>query len=480
MASWEHSVSLQTDHIICDECKGALVESKDDPAEITIYTREGTKFGQHFHKECPNRWCRKTFFYGYSVKKDVKVYEPLNHKRDYLVTSRETAFTIDFCFELTLHIIHNNATFQGYSDVYNQLHNFKSGDIRRKDVNRKRLGTAFFLYGFLEFTSRSSVAHEFRTGDAWLEDTILEYYTVIKSQFSAHWTQKHFCNVPNCTTMMVSDGGMKIDRKICAAKFSAVRKFCSSNKTILTGCTASPNPSSPFCSKHLHSESPVILAENLTKNTRDKLREYRSKSQKSHLTLPDDSVFIVESVLKSRKLKKSVEFDVKFAGFPSSLSCWEPAKNLPNFIVEFYCKDENIQKQIPGPRISKTTKLKNGAEMFIELEWNQKDKSKEILEVEEDLFDIDADKLCADLLKSSCNTRKVKDKRDRRHTAGILISTKPCGIIPHVDELYGSETIKQVHGSIVEFLGTVPPEARELLDIWFYDDMVSHQNRKPG
>ena len=62
--------------------------------------------------------------------------------------------------------------------------------------------------------------------------------------------------------------------------------------------------------------------------------------------------------------------------------------------------------------------------MFIELEWNQKDKSKEILEVEEDLFDIDADKLCADLLKSSCNTRKVKDKRDRRHTAGILISTR--------------------------------------------------------
>ena len=86
-----------------------------------------------------------------------------------------------------------------------------------------------------------------------------------------------------------------------------------------------------------------------------------------------------------------------------------------------------------------------------------------ILELDEDLFDIDADKLCEDELRSSCNTRKTKDKRDRRHTAGILISCKPCGIIPHVDELFGSESIKQVHGSITEFLGTVKSETRKFL-----------------
>ena len=128
-------------------------------------------------------------------------------------------------------------------------------------MNRKRLGTAFFLYGFLEFTSRSGILHEFKSGDDWLEEAILDYYNVIKGQFSNHWTDKHFCDVPNCATMMVSDGGMKINRKVCGAKFSAVRKFCNSGKTILTGCTASPNPNSPFCSKHLQSESPVILVE---------------------------------------------------------------------------------------------------------------------------------------------------------------------------------------------------------------------------
>ena len=89
----------------------------------------------------------------------------------------------------------------------------------------------------------------------------------------------------------------------------------------------------------------------------------------------------------------------------------------------------------------------------------------------ETLFDLDADKLSEEELVSTCNTRKVKDKRDRRHTAGILISAKPCGIIPHVYELFVCESINQVHGSIIEFLGNLDPETRAKFKIWLFDDM---------
>ena len=85
--TWNYIEKFVTDKTSCDECNCELVYSKDDPAEITVYTRDGTKFAQHFHKECPNRWCRKTFFYGYSVKKEKKVYETLNSTSKYLVTS---------------------------------------------------------------------------------------------------------------------------------------------------------------------------------------------------------------------------------------------------------------------------------------------------------------------------------------------------------------------------------------------------------
>ena len=36
--------------------------------------------------------------------------------------------------------------------------------------------TEFFLYGFFEFTSRSGILHEFKSGNDWLEEAILDYY----------------------------------------------------------------------------------------------------------------------------------------------------------------------------------------------------------------------------------------------------------------------------------------------------------------
>ena len=91
----------------------------------------------------------------------------------YLVTSSETAFSLDFCLEMTLHCVHNNATFQGLENVYNQLHNYNRQNITRVNLNRKRLATAFFLYSFLEFTTRNGILHEFSCGDSWLDNTIL-------------------------------------------------------------------------------------------------------------------------------------------------------------------------------------------------------------------------------------------------------------------------------------------------------------------
>ena len=466
--SWEYIPDLTSLQTICDECRGTLQISSDPPAEITIYSRHGTKFARHVHKECPNRWCRKRFFHGFSIKDGKRVYECLSGKQ-FLVTSSETAFSLDFCYEMTLHCVHNNATFHGLENIYNQLHNYNRQNIRRVDLNRKRLATAFFLYGFLEFTFRTGILHEFSCGDAWLDDTILEYYNLAKVQFSHHWTYTHVCDVPNCETMMVSDGGMKIMRSVCAAKFSSVRKYSHSDKAVLTGCTSSPSPNSPFCNEHKNSESPVLLAENLTLNTRTKLREWRLKEQAAFVSLPKDTVFIIQAVLSSRQVKGQKEYLVKFAGFPEEAACWEPTKNLPTFILDFYKIKANLSKPIPGPKVKRTKQVGNN-EIFLELEWCS-DKSSNVAFESEELFALNADILCSEAMRSTCNTRKVRDKRDRRHTAGILISSKPCGIIPHVDELFGCESIKQVHGSIIEFLGTCTSDVRQKLQLWMFDDM---------
>ena len=68
----------------------------------------------------------------------------------------------------------------------------------------------------------------------------------------------------------------------------------------------------------------------------------------------------------------------------------------------------------------------------------------------------------------SCNTRKTKDKRDRRHTVGILVGTKPCGTVVLFNELYGSESVTQVYASVVDYIANLPEEQRP--KVINYDD----------
>ena len=193
------------------------------------------------------------------------------------------------------------------------------------------------------------------------------------------------------------------------------------------------------------------------------------------MKLPNASIFTLESVLNARKNKNKIEFLVKFAGFPFQEACWEPVTYLPTFIVEHYSVKTNLGTPLPTPTVKKTVKNGSGTEIFQHLEWKTSGLDSEALKLRdgESLFDIDQDKLEQDEILSTCNTRKVRDKRDRRHTAGILITATPCGQIPHVDELFGCETIQQVHGSIIEFLGNLNPENRAKFRVWLFDDIVS-------
>ena len=132
--SWEYLPDFTSLRTVCDECMGSLQESSDPPAEITIYTRNGTKFSRHVHKECPNRWCRKRFFYGFSVKDGKKVYESLIGK-NFVITSSETAFAVDYFYKITLHCVHNNATCHGLEIIYNQQAQYQAGGCEQEEAS---------------------------------------------------------------------------------------------------------------------------------------------------------------------------------------------------------------------------------------------------------------------------------------------------------------------------------------------------------
>lgn len=450
----------------CDECRCDL-EKDGSPTDLIVYTRMGTKYFQHQNKKCQNRFCEKTFFYGYSSKRGMKKYEADILQGDYLVSSSQTAFSISYLYEITLQVLHSNANFQSLADIYTSLHAYNTHHQFRSDLNRQRVLDAWFLYAYLELSSRYGINPIFNGGETWLEDSINDNFNNLKDKFSVTWTN-HRCKVPFCSEMMVTDGGFKINRPVCSAKFSVMREYKHSNKRVLTGCTSMPTPGSKFCSSHQNEDSPVILKENLTSNSRSQLYNFRSRTKQTQLDLPDDDLFVVESILEAKEQKKTKLFLVKWAGFPESESTWEPSRNIPQFISRYYADSSKFGKPLPEPRIKHTKKVSKNSEIFHYLEWgNESSSSGEW--VSDNLFDLDSDKVIESV--SSCNTRKVRDKRDRRHSCGILVSCKPCGICPHWDELFGSESITQVYGSIIEYYGNLPHNVREKIKIWFFDDM---------
>ena len=112
--------------------------------------------------------------------------------------------------------------------------------------------------------------------------------------------------------------------------------------------------------------------------------------------------------------------------------------------MNYYC--ENIGRlgnPLAQPKIKHSKRA--GNEKYYYLSWD----GREDLSgrwVSESFFDLASKdgEIVSQLEKDkSCNTEKTKDKRERRHTVGILVGTKPCGTVVLFEELFGSESLTQ-------------------------------------
>ena len=89
---------------------------------------------------------------------------------------------------------------------------------------------------------------------------------------------------------------------------------------------------------YIYQINPILKTDKnwIDEATRTKLFNFKLKNQTSNLKLPPDSVNTIKSVLTARRVNQDIEYLVKFAGCPATDACWEPTKNFPTFIVEYY------------------------------------------------------------------------------------------------------------------------------------------------
>ena len=241
LISGSEEVVLKSNFESCKCCKyGRLVERQKEkaPDSLVIYTRNGSFKGYHQEKRCNNQSlpCRAGHFYGYVVTpKGEKQLDEHILSNEYLVTSQQTAFSIDYLWDITLQILFSQASFESLANIYNNLFfsNCTTDTMnRREEVVRKRIAEAWFYYAYIEMGQRYGIEMKIEEN---LEKSILKNMVQLKDGFRLHWTQDHKCNLKGCDSVIVLDGGMKPHRSVCGDTLSGVTEFQLTGNKVVTG-----------------------------------------------------------------------------------------------------------------------------------------------------------------------------------------------------------------------------------------------------
>lgn len=475
--SWELEEVRKEDVIFKTSVKKCLVCCVGDVVKhnrgrqreaVLVYGRNGTYTASHEEYICNNqniyKPCRVSYYHGYYKLKGKTVYHNDVLRNDFLISSPQTAFELPYLIELAATIEVCSVNFEGMSTVYNRLHNRKlPTDLMPKRIKlcRKRMTDAYMLYIYLELGQRYCIPN-YQVVEGNLDTTILNKQSDFQLAFRNHWFQ-HRCSVVGCGRVITVDGGLKPHRMLCAAKLSGVRTFEHAGVTVFTGCTRHPQPDSKYCWEHQAGESPVIPASSVSDRTRQQLRGHRIDTNYSDAA-SDDQFYVVETILDVKIEGEHKMYKVKWLGYPEA--SWEKEDRMPGFIRKYYTdKADRLGTKLPNPRIKHTKKV-GGSEIHL-LSWGG-DAGDEWLHDDFFQFLSEDGEILNSNVSVTCNTRKSRDKTCRRHTVGVFVGAYPCGTIVLFDELYGSESISQVYGILVEFLSRL--QDLSSLEELLYDD----------
>jgi hypothetical protein len=451
---------------------GEIVEEHNaskDKQDILVYGRNGTYKMKHLESRCNNRNgfkpCRAGFFHNYYTVKGKTIYENETLKDDIIVVTSQTAFDTEFLVELVLCVQICNDNFEALSKKYSLLHNRRlPRDVQSKrlDATRKRIADAYFLYAYLELGQRYHIPN-YQVIDTTIDNAILKNKDMFQAFFSKKWMVNHRCDRKGCRSCLVLDGGLKPHRMQCSAKLSGIRHFKTSGVKVVTGCTRHPKDDSKYCWEHDGEETPLICSDKVSARTRQALRGHRNHTAVS-AEAGQDTMYVVESILDISEDQK--KFKIKWVGFPEEFATWEDKDTVPKFILKYYLDNPlNLGKTLPNPTI-KATKVIGDSEIYL-LSWDGEE-SRQWLH--EDFFKIldDFGDVMSAAVETSCKTRKSRDKRENGHTVGVLVGAMPCGTVVFIDELYGSESISQVYGILLDFYSKLSDNSE--LKILLYDD----------
>ena len=107
-----------------------------------------------------------------------------------MILSGQSAFEIQYLYEVALDVFISNCNFEGLSKKYNNLNlsNLPYDVLQKRiELNRKRLSNAYFLYAYLDLGQRYCIPNYFVI-DSTLDDSIMLHKEEFMRQFWELWS----------------------------------------------------------------------------------------------------------------------------------------------------------------------------------------------------------------------------------------------------------------------------------------------------
>ena len=373
----------------CSSCQGTLKIKKciDSTIFDDVFGKVHLKIITKYCKAC-----KSTVYPGFQENQieKTRLYDTDWDSYKIFVSTHCTVYSIDHLRRFAALKQKCHVTFYGRAEAYNYQHGY-SKKTAEGSMDHRRLIEAYFKYIYLEFRRRHN--QPLLINGNIFDDIHAQYedmYYLFQQRYSAH-----VCDVPGCKSCILIDGHMKAHRKVCAVKT----------------CKNDPKLQSIYCSDH--AEKP--------------LRELKMGAQELK-----DEEYHVERILSKKYVKKQWLFEVKWKGFDETT--FEPKENLPRVLVEFF----EIYGNSAVPSEINSYFEKGGIKYVNIKVQNEILKLPACaLEVNEKAYYIPSPD------HVSCDTNKSK-KRFYHRTGGILVMGRSCGVVTHVEEIFGAEGITNV------------------------------------
>lgn len=491
-----HGMTLVTDRVTCVVCDGPLCDVADD-ISVPLYSANGI---MNDVKLCSKRCCKcdASHYLSYAQGGTVLA-ESVQRPYPECTDARFFHITKSVVWERSVLVEYETQCFNSHTgfETFISEYTFKYGALPTSEARaRMALSHVFYAWSFIRWRAELKMPSiDVRFGDAVgrdgelsaMDETLLKWMPDMCEAFTRRWGSQHdagVCRNPESCTCQAVDGHVKARRRVCANPYARIRDCGSLGKLVLN-CSHSPLPGSKFCrscrdaaarsgkeglvgaagieATNFLSQSACIPCDDEEPDGEQsvaaayRLQRAKEAAAKGAAVEADEKdVWLVEELLDHKpatiagqckpscslgdghracvnKHKRRM-FKVKWVGWGDSFNQWVCEYDVGREAVSEY--DAARKEAAEGRRQKHAGSLAaaccavagGGSEDFV-LKAADAKSFKEL----------------------GCGNLKEFQYGERKHTsAGILALVSGCGLFLKIDEIYGAESITQLHYFLFE------------------------------